>query len=127
MLSFYIADCCYMHIKSSSARSGHKAYLISPFMEFTMASCFSFSYIMHGKDIGSLKVYLRDYKGEVLKVLLEKHGNQGPDWVDFKMKVKSYKDFEVRIIHRRDGVWSQYHLLPVSQTFDSSGLFGGHR
>ena len=104
ILFCHILECCYMHIdKTVEAVAGHKAVLVSPFMKATAASCFSFAYIMHGEDIGSLKVYTVNYKGEVIEVIFEKHGNQGSKWLDFRKKVKADEDFEVRIIHRRDG------------------------
>ena len=59
--------------------TGSKARIMTPTIPSTSKRCVEFYYFMHGRDVGALRVQLRDSAGR-LNLLWESKGNQGQRW-----------------------------------------------
>eukprot|EP00795_Rhopilema_esculentum_P015056 gene15056-6221_t len=92
----------YLFVETSSpALSGDKARLLSQEFAATEGLCMSFWYHMYGSTMGALRVFT---KADGIETLIwDKHGDQGNQWVESKLKMNSSTTFKV-IIEAEKGV-----------------------
>nr|CAB3263601.1 MAM and LDL-receptor class A domain-containing protein 1-like [Phallusia mammillata] len=88
----------YIYLEASNPRyPGDITRISSPTLNPTNAQCLQFYYHMHGVDIGSLKVYLRQTSqpNDLGIAIWSKHGSQGNDWILGRTSILSTEAFQI--------------------------------
>jgi hypothetical protein len=86
----------YIYLDSDlPAKKGEKAILTSEYLPAS-SSCFSLWYIMHGRDVGELNIYLTD-ESINLKLIGNTSGDQGIQWNLLSMPITRYSEFRIQI------------------------------
>lgn len=88
-----------MHIEASWFTRGSVAILEGPYMLPTTNCKMTFYYHMFGGDCGSLLVYINS--GDNVKLLFNKTGDQGKNWIGANLQLKSDFAFRVHITATR--------------------------
>ena len=82
----------YLYAEASRPRRpGHRARLLSPVV--TGRTCVAFQFNMHGKDMGTLKVYRK--VGSMDQVLWEDSSDRGDTWNAMQINVETSAQFQV--------------------------------
>ena len=98
-INFYVPG-QYLFIESSSPRRpGDSARIQSEQFSATPANgrCMKFWYHMLGPDIGNLTVYMNETGASKLKPLWRLSGNQGNQWLNGKLPIKTSQSYMVGI------------------------------
>ncbi|XP_055957690.1 MAM and LDL-receptor class A domain-containing protein 1-like [Patella vulgata] len=82
----------YVYAEASGRNAKDRAWLFSPYLHPTTQSCISFWYIMYGRDVGTLRLYMPTPKGTPL--LWNKTGDQGYIWMYAQVQVNSTSGFQ---------------------------------
>ena len=84
-----------MHIEASWYNEGSVAILEGPYMLPTSNCNMTFYYHMFGRDSGSLLVYVNS--GDSVKLVFNKTGEQGNNWLGATIQLKSDYGFRIHI------------------------------
>ncbi|KAL5006372.1 hypothetical protein ScPMuIL_015178 [Solemya velum] len=85
----------YIFLEATSSQQGDKALLESARYTDSNGSCvLSFWYSMYGRNIGSLKVLLKDSSDQIT-TLWQKAGDQGKGWKNVHLGLKNYRKFAI--------------------------------
>ena len=88
-----------MHIEASWYTRGSVAILEGPYTLPTQNCEMKFYYHMFGGDCGSLLVYINS--GDSVKLVFNKTGEQGKDWLGASVQLKSDYAFRIHITATR--------------------------
>ncbi|XP_074658978.1 astacin-like [Tubulanus polymorphus] len=111
----------YMYTESTGRHAGNVATLVSPYFAPTTKlgdRCFSFAYHMRGPDMGTFRVYLKDYTGAVQE-LFTASGDHGDKWMTTALVLKSDKAFEIYFEHTLGQADPRYNTNAADLAIDT--------